>query len=237
MWQAVLIHNLAIATLAVLLLQKLRDPHKAVVVAFIAAVVIGPWGAYLGIDFRPAWIQFTVDPAYEAQLFLKAKLNTILAFFLTWTCPLLVSYIAVAAWSRWLAEARRGYRITVAVLFLALLAASVSWRFVNGTAPSTAWLAASEQTVSVPRQGFAVGPIPADLEMSIEEGLLVTEVDDSGPAAMADLQQGDVILSIDDMPTHTPRQLRRVLETISGDDAMVLEVWRYGETLRLTVPW
>ncbi|HEV7699724.1 MAG TPA: Do family serine endopeptidase [Pyrinomonadaceae bacterium] len=69
---------------------------------------------------------------------------------------------------------------------------------------------------------------------SDHEGLVVTDVDQSGPAAEAGISQGDVILEINRKAVNTVTDARSALES-AGDRPILLLISRRGQTIYLTV--
>jgi putative serine protease PepD len=68
-----------------------------------------------------------------------------------------------------------------------------------------------------------------------EEGAVVTDAVDGGPAADAGLEDGDVILQIDGEPVEAVQDVRAAVDAKQPGDAMVLEVRRDGDTERIEV--
>ena len=60
------------------------------------------------------------------------------------------------------------------------------------------------------------------------EGALVTKVDRDGPAAMADLRRGDVIVALEGAPVLGPRQLTWSVAATPAGRTVRLAVWRDG---------
>ena len=59
----------------------------------------------------------------------------------------------------------------------------------------------------------------------VEEGVLVCEVASNSPAGRAELQAGDVIISVDGENVRTPRQVQSAIRSADGDDVSI-EVMR-----------
>jgi S1-C subfamily serine protease len=66
-------------------------------------------------------------------------------------------------------------------------------------------------------------------------GVVIDEVDPSGPAAQADIQPGDVIQEVNRQPVRTPADLRDVLAK-SGGRTPVLLINRGGQSIFVPVP-
>ena len=88
-----------------------------------------------------------------------------------------------------------------------------------------------------------MGLLPDDLTnserlaMGIEtgNGILLTEVYDGGPAAVADLQVGDVILELNGEPVYSQRQALLISASTSPGDTVDVVGLRNGERFRTTV--
>ena len=66
-------------------------------------------------------------------------------------------------------------------------------------------------------------------------GALITDVDESGPAALAGLQKGDVIVEADRQHVATVEQLERVLAKSKGQGQVLLRVSRHGGSLFVVI--
>ena len=66
-------------------------------------------------------------------------------------------------------------------------------------------------------------------------GILLTRVFEDGPAAIAGLKLGDVILSINDEPIRTAQQARLLVAALEPGDQIELEGWRDGEPFTATL--
>lgn len=90
------------------------------------------------------------------------------------------------------------------------------------------------------RLGLAVAPLTAADDASRlhlpagTEGLLVAEVDPSGPAAQAGIRTGDVILEVNRRPVNSASGLRSAIQAGDGRPSLLL-VHRNGTTLYVTV--
>jgi serine protease Do len=69
---------------------------------------------------------------------------------------------------------------------------------------------------------------------SDSEGMVVTDVDQNGPAAEAGINQGDVILEINRKPINSVADVTSALAG-SGDRPVLLLISRRGQTIFLTV--
>jgi S1-C subfamily serine protease len=90
------------------------------------------------------------------------------------------------------------------------------------------------------RLGIAVAPLTPDLAAQLRlrrgtQGVVVTDVDASGPAAQAGIQQGDVIQEVNRQPVRSPEDLRNALQR-SGNRTPVLLINRNGQTAFVPVP-
>ena len=72
------------------------------------------------------------------------------------------------------------------------------------------------------------------LGLDATEGLVVTDVDESGSAADAGIARGDVILEVNRRPVSSVEDLQSAL-TSAGDRPVLLLVSRRGQTVYLTV--
>jgi serine protease Do len=80
--------------------------------------------------------------------------------------------------------------------------------------------------------------VPEDAEFfGLEEvrGVLVQNVQEGGPAAAAGIQQGDVLLSIDDEPLESAGDLQQEIAERSPGDDVTLELLRDGEAREVRV--
>ena len=88
-----------------------------------------------------------------------------------------------------------------------------------------------------------MGLLPDDLTtaerlaMGIEggNGILLTEVKDNGPAALADLRVGDVILELNGEPVYSQRQALLISASTSPGDTVDVTGLREGERFQTTV--
>ncbi|HEV2549779.1 MAG TPA: trypsin-like peptidase domain-containing protein [Stellaceae bacterium] len=67
------------------------------------------------------------------------------------------------------------------------------------------------------------------------EGLIVDHVSDAGPAAVAGLDRGDIILSIDDHPFSKPSELPLMISQIPIGTEVRLRVWRARKEIWIDV--
>jgi Do/DeqQ family serine protease len=92
----------------------------------------------------------------------------------------------------------------------------------------------SREAGNAGRAGLSVQPVTPDdarrLELPTGAGVMVTNVDPSGPAADAGLQRGDVIEQVDGSPVTSAAELRKALEAAGDRPALVL-VHRQNGTL------
>ena len=72
------------------------------------------------------------------------------------------------------------------------------------------------------------------LGMEGTDGLIVTEVDQAGPAAEAGISRGDVVLEINRQTVITVEDVQTALDR-SGDRPLLLLLARRGGTVYLTV--
>jgi len=93
---------------------------------------------------------------------------------------------------------------------------------------------------SASKLGISVSPVTPDVARQLglprgTQGVVIEDVDPSGPAAQADLQQGDVIQEVNRQPVHSVADLRSALQR-SGNRAPVLLINRGGRTAYVAVP-
>jgi serine protease Do len=95
------------------------------------------------------------------------------------------------------------------------------------------------QTLVRPWIGLTTRPIPARLAallgLSTSRGVFVTDVYKGGPADSAGLQQGDVVLAIDEFPIGDPQELRYRVATRMNGSMTRLTVERGGELHQVAV--
>lgn len=86
--------------------------------------------------------------------------------------------------------------------------------------------------------GATLQPVPdglrAQLALPAGEGVLASSVREDGPAALAGLKSGDVLLSLGGKPLSEPADLARQLKA-AGDNPASLKVLRAGKPLALSV--
>jgi S1-C subfamily serine protease len=94
-----------------------------------------------------------------------------------------------------------------------------------------------EGTVSYPYFGVAFVPVTpevvAQLDLSVETGVLVTEVSPGGPADDAGIEAGDVILSIDGQEIDEQHSFSEIL--FSHDPGDTVDVVIQRDDLKMTV--
>ena len=86
--------------------------------------------------------------------------------------------------------------------------------------------------------GLSLQPVTPDiakqLRLASNEGLVVTDIDPTGPAAEAGLARGDVILEVNKQAVATPDDVRAALDKAGARPVLML-VSRRGQTIYLTV--
>jgi S1-C subfamily serine protease len=82
--------------------------------------------------------------------------------------------------------------------------------------------------------GDLIPELVAQAGISVSEGVVIRDVLSSGPAGLAGITRGDIILSLDGIKVSTVRDLTRILrqEFIAGQEIEV-ELFRNGDTLIL----
>ena len=61
------------------------------------------------------------------------------------------------------------------------------------------------------------------------EGALVADVIENGPAAKANFQRGDIILSVNDQKITDTKNLQNTIRSLKPEDSAKIEIWRNGE--------
>lgn len=64
-----------------------------------------------------------------------------------------------------------------------------------------------------------------------DDGVVIVEVLSDSPAERAELEVGDVIVSVDEQPVTEPREVVEMIRDMSAGDVVTLEINRDGETL------
>jgi S1-C subfamily serine protease len=87
---------------------------------------------------------------------------------------------------------------------------------------------------------LTVEPLTADLASQLglssgERGVVVSNVDPSGPAADAGIRQGDVIQEVNRQPVGNVNEFRAALQRSGSRPALVLVRNRNGNTLYVTL--
>ncbi|MGO9462630.1 MAG: PDZ domain-containing protein [Isosphaeraceae bacterium] len=89
-----------------------------------------------------------------------------------------------------------------------------------------------------PYWGMSLVPVDdalrSHLKLAKDEGLLVTAIDPSSPAAQAGLHQNDVLLKLGDSPLSTPVHLEAALKA-AADKPVVLHLYRDGRAREIQV--
>jgi serine protease Do len=87
--------------------------------------------------------------------------------------------------------------------------------------------------------GVGIQPVTDEiaeaLGLDIKEGAIVTRVEPDSPAAGADLQAGDIIVSWDDKPIKDPNSLSRLVKKTAIDKSVDVEIIRNGEKQTVSV--
>jgi 2-alkenal reductase len=97
----------------------------------------------------------------------------------------------------------------------------------------------AEGKVSYPFLGVTFTMIDAqaafEQDLPVQAGALVREVQADGPAALAGVQPGDVITTLEGQRVGVDGQLRALLLGYAPGDTVVVDVWRNGETRAMRV--
>lgn len=87
--------------------------------------------------------------------------------------------------------------------------------------------------------GVGISAVGSDVAQKLnlppQQGLIVGEVVAKSPAAEAGLNEGDVILKINDQTVRTPRDLQEVVERTAIDEKIELNVIRDGKPMKFAV--
>ncbi|HTB33771.1 MAG TPA: trypsin-like peptidase domain-containing protein [bacterium] len=93
--------------------------------------------------------------------------------------------------------------------------------------------------VVAPKLGFFTQDLYARLATALKldrpEGVLVTDVAEGGPAALAGLKRGDVILAMNSKETPSSADLRTRIYEAQPGAALSLQIWRDGQAKTLTM--
>lgn len=73
------------------------------------------------------------------------------------------------------------------------------------------------------------------LGLDQDVGILLSSVIENGPAALAGLQSGDVILAIDDEPIRSRQQALLLVARLQPGTEVIIEGWRDGKRFRATL--
>jgi Do/DeqQ family serine protease len=88
------------------------------------------------------------------------------------------------------------------------------------------------------RLGLSLQPVTPEvarqLKLPSNDGLVITDIDPTGPAAEAGLARGDVVLEVNKQAVASPDDVRTALDK-SGTRPLLLLVSRRGQTIYLTV--
>ncbi len=79
------------------------------------------------------------------------------------------------------------------------------------------------------------GQLAKYFQLADDQGVLVADVDESGPAAKAGLKAGDVILKFGAAPVKDGDALRRAVAEAEPGSDVTLSIWRDGKPLELKV--
>jgi serine protease Do len=93
--------------------------------------------------------------------------------------------------------------------------------------------------VVAPKLGFFTQDLDERLANALKlerpQGVLVTDVAEGGPAALAGLKRGDVILAMNNKDTPTSADLRTRIYEAQPGSALSLQIWRDGQSKTLTM--
>jgi serine protease Do len=96
-----------------------------------------------------------------------------------------------------------------------------------------------ESMTEGPHLGLMLRPITPDLarryNLSRDQGLLVMQVEGGSPAEQAGLNQGDIIVEVDQQPVIDVSELARLVSQQAKGDALLLLVDRGGTTIFMTL--
>ena len=77
--------------------------------------------------------------------------------------------------------------------------------------------------------------VAAELNLSVDKGLVVAQVVPGGPAHQAGIRPGDVILAMDDKPVNDPDVLRERIVSLRVGDRVTLDIIREGARRQVQV--
>ena len=87
--------------------------------------------------------------------------------------------------------------------------------------------------------GVSMQPIDSDLaeafEMDTAQGALIVDVVEDSPAEKGGLQQGDIVMEINEITVKNPGQLRKEIVLLPPGTKVDLKINRNGETMKIKV--
>ncbi|MCX4245039.1 trypsin-like peptidase domain-containing protein [Paraliomyxa miuraensis] len=87
--------------------------------------------------------------------------------------------------------------------------------------------------------GVVMGELSSDLARSFEyegdHGVLIDDVDSSGPGAAAGIRAGDIVANLDGQPVRDMADFRNTVAQAGPGAVVTLEVWREGQSHELSV--
>jgi serine protease Do len=101
----------------------------------------------------------------------------------------------------------------------------------------------AEPAKGQPRLGLSLAPLTPELRerLGLEpgmQGVLVREVDPSGPAAEKGVQEGDVITAVAGKPVRSPRDVADAVKKAHADGrkSVLVQLWREGQPRFVAIP-
>lgn len=93
--------------------------------------------------------------------------------------------------------------------------------------------------VQVPWIGISYGDITDEIaqvfKLPVKEGVLVAEVESKGPAALAGIKKGDIIVGVDGKKIADGGDLQKIMQSKNVGDKMEVTVYRDGKRRTITV--
>jgi serine protease Do len=94
------------------------------------------------------------------------------------------------------------------------------------------WVGLTVQELDVALSQYLKLPEPDKVN---RKGLVVKEVEISSPASIAGIQAGDILLSIANHPLTSSEDYKTAINGIPTGDTVIIEIWRDGRTLTLSL--
>ncbi len=97
-----------------------------------------------------------------------------------------------------------------------------------------------DKAAKTQKLGVSLAPMTADLARELgvpgDQGVVVTNVVDGGPAERAGMRRGDVILEVNQQPVKSPDDVKKVIDRMKAGDMALLRVRRGDQAVFLAIP-